>query len=355
MNSLILIFKKAYHNISNDHLWFSIFSRSPSNQFTRIQRCTCCFVLFLLSMFLNIMYYDLSDQTKLKKSTNSLRLGPLILSRKQIGVGIAVELLALISSLLIVQIFRRLRIRGQPKEKTKFTFPWWFQFIAYGFCLILVGLSMFFIIVRGIEFGDLKTQQWLTSILTGFFSSILLTQPIKIVCLVIFFTCICRKSDDNDQQAEEYFIELDQNEKYFSKKSYSTTQSNRLTQNEILYARNDRIKEIHMWSLLHQIFIYLIFLCLLFLLTYSNRTANSYPQAQHLQNHFDFDDITTIDEYWNWLEESFIGNLRAQQWYNGNQPRNLSGYVNDKTNRLIGWATNETIKNSISFMFLSEV
>jgi hypothetical protein len=29
---------------------------------------------------------------------------------------------------------------------------------------------MFFIIIRGIEFGDLKTQKWLTSVLSGFFS-----------------------------------------------------------------------------------------------------------------------------------------------------------------------------------------
>ncbi len=32
-------------------------------------------------------------------------------------------------------------------------------------------------------------------------------------------------------------------------------------------------------------------------------------------------------------------NLRAQEWYNGDPPRNLSGYINDKSNRLIGWAT----------------
>ena len=29
--------------------------------------------------------------------------------------------------------------------------------------------------------------------------------------------------------------------------------------------------------------------------------------------------------------------MRAQRWYNGDQPRNLSGYINDRTNRLIGW------------------
>ena len=32
-------------------------------------------------------------------------------------------------------------------------------------------------------------------------------------------------------------------------------------------------------------------------------------------------------------------NIRAQQWYNGESPRNLSGFINDKTNRLIGWPT----------------
>src|ERR1700733_5593961 len=50
-----LLSKKAYHSVSDGHLWFSIFSRPPSNKFTRVQRCTCCFVLLFLSMFLNIM------------------------------------------------------------------------------------------------------------------------------------------------------------------------------------------------------------------------------------------------------------------------------------------------------------
>lgn len=46
----------------------------------------------------------------------------------------------------------------------------------------------------------------------------------------------------------------------------------------------------------------------------------------------------TIDDYWSWLENDFVGNIRAQPWYNGQAPRNLSGFLDDKTNRLIGWA-----------------
>ncbi len=62
---------------------------------------------------------------------------------------------------------------------------------------------MFFIIIRGIEFGDLKTQKWLTSVLSGFFSWILLTQPLKVLALTIFFAFLCRNKNV-DQEAGEH-------------------------------------------------------------------------------------------------------------------------------------------------------
>jgi hypothetical protein len=78
--------KRAYHSISDGHLWFSIFSRPPSNKFTRVQRCTCCFVLFFISMFLNIMYYNLTMEDNMNTSTNnvSLAFGPFFLTLQQV-------------------------------------------------------------------------------------------------------------------------------------------------------------------------------------------------------------------------------------------------------------------------------
>ena len=134
------------------------------------------------------------------------------------------EFLSLIPNILIIQFFRRIRSRrqrpsplrqalyqlnvpvtmfvlhsnenficfcdisrkdpsssGSKKKLSKITFPWWCLFIAYGLSFSLMAMSIFFIIARGIEYGDLKTQKWLTSILTGFFSSIFLTEPIKVL------------------------------------------------------------------------------------------------------------------------------------------------------------------------------
>lgn len=79
--------KKAYHSVSDGHLWFSIFSRPPSDRFTRVQRCTCCFVLLFISMLLNIMYYDVSNEAKSANQTenNGLSIGPLYITPQQVG------------------------------------------------------------------------------------------------------------------------------------------------------------------------------------------------------------------------------------------------------------------------------
>ncbi|CAF1191151.1 unnamed protein product [Adineta steineri] len=371
--------KKAYHSVSDSHLWFSIFSRPSSNKFTCVQRCTCCFVLLFLSMFLNIMYYDLSNESQSTNNTNSLSIGPLHIAPQQILIGVIVELLSIIPSLLLVQFFRRIRCRQQQisplhralykmeshleienerkKKSERFLFPWWCLFIAYGLCIILVGMSILFIIARGIEFGDLKTKQWLTSVLTGFFSSILLTQPMKILCLAIFFAFFCRNTTD-DEEAKQYLDEnevnfdnhaddyLHQIEKQHSIFTYRPpVRANRLTEDEVASARQERLKEIHMWSIIREISTYFCFFILLCTITYSNQNSNGYFQVNHLQKYFynsrqinyDYLKISTINDYWLWLEESFVSNIRAQEWYNGDSPRNLSGFTNDKTNRLIGW------------------
>jgi hypothetical protein len=70
----------------------------------------------------------------------------------------------------------------KSKKKTPMLFPWWCLFIAYAFSYLLIVISIVFIIARGIEFGQTTTEKWLTSMITSLFSSILLSQPIK-VCL----------------------------------------------------------------------------------------------------------------------------------------------------------------------------
>jgi hypothetical protein len=67
-------------------------------------------------------------------------------------------------------------------------------------------IDIFLTIIRRIEFSNLKSQKWLTSILAGFFSSILLTQPLKVLSLAIFFTFTCRHKNEDQEAGELWFF-----------------------------------------------------------------------------------------------------------------------------------------------------
>jgi hypothetical protein len=131
---------------------------------------------------------------------------------------VIVEMLSLVPSLLLVQLFRRTRpkpIRGNQvsavhqtliqmnvetnklnrttnknSSRQECTLPWWFFFIGYALSFVIVLTRIFFIIVRGIEFGDQKTQAWLTTLIIGFFSSILFLQPLKVKRSISNSSCI---------------------------------------------------------------------------------------------------------------------------------------------------------------------
>lgn len=50
--------KTVEKNFADDHLWLSIFLRSPRSRFTRVQRLSACMALLYLSMLANAMFYE---------------------------------------------------------------------------------------------------------------------------------------------------------------------------------------------------------------------------------------------------------------------------------------------------------
>ncbi|UJR27333.1 hypothetical protein I4U23_008626 [Adineta vaga] len=423
-----LLSKKTYHSMSDGHLWFSVFSRPPSVRFTRTQRCTCCFVLLLMSMLMNIMYYDQKADAN-TKTTGGISMGPLYITPEQIAIGIIVELICFLPSTILVEMFRRLRPRRRPtppvrealrrmqeqqqqkqqqaalndihpqltsyiinsdpvlsrneldnmrrtlmsplpnkqmtsnvprgepmlkKKKKPLTLPWWFIFIAYAFSVFVVFICGFFIWARGVEFGDEKTRKWLTSSVTGFFSSILITQPVKVVFMAIFFALIIRRDEDITIDTDEDDLFLDGDEEYlhaFDDGSLLTFRSKSghipLTDGELIFARDKRLKEIRMWEIVRELIAYSSFLWILYLVSYSNRDPNAFFLMQHLREDLldlnsktnDYTKIYRLDQYWDWVNDGFLPRIRAGNWYNSDPPSNLAGFIGDKSNRILGWAT----------------
>ena len=52
----------------------------------------------------------------------------------------------------------------------------------------------------------------------------------------------------------------------------------------------------------------------------------------------DFTKVRDVNEWWYWFDRTLMPNVRVQPWYNEKQPYGLKGYLNDRVNRLIGYA-----------------
>ena len=85
---------------------------------------------------------------------------------------------------------------SKKKKKGPFTFPWWCKIIAYIFSFMFSVFSVFFIVIKGISFGDEKVTKWLTSFVVSIFTSFLITQPIQVAAVSMLFVFIFRKAEE---------------------------------------------------------------------------------------------------------------------------------------------------------------
>ena len=252
--------------------------------------------------------------------------------------------------------FEQKNVEGVTKIKSskQWTLPWWCLFIAYGCSLLLAIVSTFFIIVRGIEFGDSKTQKWLTSLLAGFFSSIFLIQPVKVkspvgssfnrlnrhvffrrlfcwpsfslaakekrieipkrltISMMIFsfiwlmrmllkkstqllkFVSLIRRIVSLSLRKNLFFYPL---QDALPSQSQYSVRPRRLDAKTIAKARKDRLNETKMWSIIQEIILYLSFVFCANVVVLSQFQSDAFYHVQHLNRFLSNRRNPTMDYY----------------------------------------------------------
>jgi hypothetical protein len=169
------------------------------------------------------------------------------------------------------------------------TFPWWFKIIAYLLSALLAAVSIFFILVEGISFGNEKVQKWITSFLTSVLSSILLTQPIQVALTSFFFVSVFRKSTDlfKDKSEKKHIQEvknvserINENSRIENFRSLNNAQP--ATSVELRDVRLERLKQRKLKQVLKRIVLNSVFLFVLYATAMSNRDLNSYRYQDSL-------------------------------------------------------------------------
>ncbi|KAL1783921.1 polycystic kidney disease protein 1-like 3 [Sigmodon hispidus] len=73
---------------TQDYLWFSVATRHPWNQFTRVQRLSCCMALLLCDMVINVMFWKMGDTTAKRGVRNRVMISPFAVTWSEILISV---------------------------------------------------------------------------------------------------------------------------------------------------------------------------------------------------------------------------------------------------------------------------
>ncbi|CAO2609908.1 Polycystic kidney disease protein 1-like 3 [Lemmus lemmus] len=87
---------------TQDYLWLSVATRHPWNQFTRVQRLSCCMTLLLCDMVINVMFWKMGATT----AKRGEQIGPLAVTWSEILISIQTAIILFPIHLVFGRLFR---------------------------------------------------------------------------------------------------------------------------------------------------------------------------------------------------------------------------------------------------------
>ena len=318
---------RGSQSFSEGHMWLSVLTKPPKSKFTRVQRTTCCLCLLMSSMLVNALFYRTVQDADPK-----IQIGPLKFSWRQVVVGLQSALIVTPVNLLIVAIFKNTaekrynKVRASvkstvpvvsswggatgtkreteekeccsPQGKTSFwtrtiqraklmtkdfLFPYYFLYIAWFFSFLTVASSATFTFFFSLQWGKDISNEWLSSVLVSFTEDLFVLQPIKIVLIMLIMAYFFGFKSE----WEEVDLSIHSEQASDVNATGDALQSMKVQpphEDEIEQARRYLVKEAKMFSFGRELFLYLLFLTLLAIVCYGNRSYHGYLITKNLHN-----------------------------------------------------------------------
>ena len=274
----LIEFKNVLHSraqkaVGDSHLWISLFTKAPHNQFTRCQRLSCCLSVIFCAMVTGAMFYRFGA-----KATDVFHIGPLKFSWTEIKIGIQSGLVAIPVNFLIVAIFKNIKQSGELSYSSG-CLPHIFIYFSWGLCISTMLASAVFTVFYSLSWGAEISNQWLVSMTFSFFEDVLLIQPMKVLFIVCLLSIIIRKPLDLDSVYHSQILPVHQ----FARTGDVGKEARILEMEELENARCQRKKEIKAFRAIVEICFFTAFLFLFMVVCYGNRDSARYSLTKSVQ------------------------------------------------------------------------
>ena len=215
--------KQAVKGLMDGHIWFSVVTRPPASNFTRVQRLSCALCLLCCTMITSAMFYNMGGQGP---SPFAVHIGSLVIDLKPFVIGLQSSVIIVPVNVLIVQIFRNLRpktnkvgvdcdrenagtapnIQVENQSPPQGKLPHCFIFFAYALCYLASAASIFFTLLYSIQWGKETSTEWVIAMVSSFFQSVLLLQPVKVVLIAIIIALCAKKAADTKDNSDDDLV-----------------------------------------------------------------------------------------------------------------------------------------------------
>ena len=287
----LMDFKNVLHSraqkaLGDSHLWVSIFTKAPQDQFTRCQRLSCCMSIIFGAMVTGAMFYRFGS-----KSTDVFHIGPLKMSWAEIKIGIQSGLVAIPVNFLTVTIFRNVKEASFQASSVNYL-PHFFLYIGWALCVSVIIASIMFTIFYSLTWGAETSKQWLVSMTLSFCQDVFLIQPFKVFFFVLFLSMIIRRplSIDFMHRSSSQFLD------HCTLSTGDGEKQARILQAEELEnARRSRKKQVKASGAIVEIMFFLVFIILFMVVCYGNRDSVRYSLTKSIHDIFkDFSKVGVL-------------------------------------------------------------
>ena len=270
-----LFITRVSQRLADGHLWLSLFTRPPQSPFTRTQRLTCCITVFFMTLVTDAMFCQFGERQK-----DVTQVGPLKVSLTQIKIGIQSAIIVLPINVVIVAIFRSARpsglddcgrtgarSRGLPRPCV---------LLAWALCLLAVIASATITVFYSLQWGADISREWLTSIVVSFLQDVVVSQPIMVVLVASVLSALLRKPLKHDRIFG-----------YKQRRGPHDKEAVVLPDEDVLAkSRAFRQNLLNVTRASGRIAAFVMFVILLFVVCYGNRSTARYTMTKSLEDTF---------------------------------------------------------------------
>ncbi|KAL3877870.1 hypothetical protein ACJMK2_035514 [Sinanodonta woodiana] len=357
-------YSHAKRSLSDSHMWVSVFYRPNISSFTRAQRASCVLVFIMLNMISSAMYYNPGENYQ---TEDGIEIGPIRFKLHQIYISVVCALIATPATIAVITLFKSSRRRYRHKKKVHnksdrslksripflnawlekrreesweleehlivrglprfegFWLPSWTVYIAWILVVLSTIVPAFFTMLFSMQWGKQKSEEWLTTFLLSFIESLFCLDPVKVLLMACILALLVRVLKEKEMPPDRAAV-LRGYARCRIKHIEFRRPAPPLDEDSLRNAQDIRQKELLMKAAIQDVVINLVYIWILFSITFSNRDDTSYSLRQNIENRIlapkhkelpKFREINSTADLFTWLNKTALPSLFPERSLNG--------------------------------------